>query len=252
MILYYPVSALVTLFANILQNPQDARIRSDIRLMNQVVNFLSLLSGDEETGGVKRMLGVCSEFERIARVVLDRADKESHSRRKRKSNKDGEEPPSQKGPEKRPLPRTPEPNPVATPKSLFTPTYSGGLNTPSFNPSVNGSLSGFPSPNSNNADIPPMPDFMPAPGDFPNMMTPMHGLSDFADMQQYSNPLDMASFQQPFVPQDLWQMPMTLEWDWADLSAGNGYPPLDANLEGGGGQQQQVNGLPSDVSQGPS
>ena len=24
------------------------------------------------------------------------------------------------------------------------------------------------------------------------------------------------SFQQPFVPQDLWQMPMTLEWDWAE------------------------------------
>jgi hypothetical protein len=32
--------------------------------------------------------------------------------------------------------------------------------------------------------------------------------------------VDMAggqgSFQQPFVPQDLWQMPMTLEWDWAE------------------------------------
>jgi hypothetical protein len=31
-------------------------------------------------------------------------------------------------------------------------------------------------------------------------------------------------FNQPFVPQDLWQMPMTLEWDWAgmtqDFSAG--------------------------------
>ncbi len=26
------------------------------------------------------------------------------------------------------------------------------------------------------------------------------------------------AFQHPFVPQDLWQMPMTLEWDWADLS----------------------------------
>jgi hypothetical protein len=26
------------------------------------------------------------------------------------------------------------------------------------------------------------------------------------------------SFQQPFVPQDLWQMPMTIEWDWADMS----------------------------------
>lgn len=28
------------------------------------------------------------------------------------------------------------------------------------------------------------------------------------------------TFQHPFVPQDLWQMPMTLEWDWADMTAG--------------------------------
>lgn len=25
-------------------------------------------------------------------------------------------------------------------------------------------------------------------------------------------------FDQPFVPQDLWQMPMNLEWDWPDAS----------------------------------
>jgi hypothetical protein len=27
-------------------------------------------------------------------------------------------------------------------------------------------------------------------------------------------------FSGPFVPQDLWQMPMTLEWDWADMTGG--------------------------------
>lgn len=26
------------------------------------------------------------------------------------------------------------------------------------------------------------------------------------------------TFDQPFVPQDLWQMPMTFEWDWADVT----------------------------------
>lgn len=25
------------------------------------------------------------------------------------------------------------------------------------------------------------------------------------------------------VPQDLWKMPMTLEWDWADMTGYNGY-----------------------------
>jgi len=43
LILYFPVSALVTLFANILQNPQDARARSDLKLMSSVVSFLTML-----------------------------------------------------------------------------------------------------------------------------------------------------------------------------------------------------------------
>jgi hypothetical protein len=30
------------------------------------------------------------------------------------------------------------------------------------------------------------------------------------------------AFQHPFVPQDLWQMPMTLEWDWADMTRDTG------------------------------
>ena len=226
MIIYYPVSSLVTLFANILQNPQDARARTDLRLMNQVVNFLSLLSS-EETGGVKRMLGVCTEFERIAKVVLDKADKESHSRRKRKSNKGPDETPiTQAIPAKRPVPPTPEPTIASTPSSHFTPSFTGDLNTPPFNPSLSGFNS--PTPSSENTLI---PDFINMPSDFPNMMTSTDGLADFSDMPQYQltngpggnvgSPLYVGSFQQPFVPQDLWQMPMTLEWDWADLSGNN-------------------------------
>jgi hypothetical protein len=90
LILYYPVSALVTLFANILQNPQDSRARSDLKLMNHVVSFLNTLCS-EENGSIRRMLNVCAEFERIARVVLDRADKESSSRRKRKQQQDNKD-----------------------------------------------------------------------------------------------------------------------------------------------------------------
>lgn len=38
-----------------------------------------------------------------------------------------------------------------------------------------------------------------------------------------TDPLNLSdAFQHPFVPQDLWQMPMTLEWDWADMT---GYGP---------------------------
>ncbi|MCJ1336534.1 hypothetical protein MMC09_001810 [Bachmanniomyces sp. S44760] len=236
MILYYPVSALVTLFANILQNPQDARARSDIRLMNQVVNFLSLLSGDEETGGVRRMLGVCSEFERIAKVVLDKAEKESHSKRKRKPAKDGEqESTTQQIPAKRPLPFTPETNStsLSTPPNAYAQGPTSDFSSQSFSPALNGA---FPSPNSNpstNGVAPTIGDFMPGPGDFPNVMTPGGGLGDF-DMAQFGSggdgsPLNVGSFQQPFVPQDLWQMPMTLEWDWADMMNNNQMANMDGN-----------------------
>lgn len=245
LIIYFPVSALVTLFANILQNPQDARARSDVRLMNQVVSFLSILSTDDENNGVKRMLGVCSEFERIAKVVLDKAEKESHSRRKRKTNKEPEEPKPQaqpqlqsRVPEKRPAPRSPLSNSTSPPKIVFTPGFTGESNSnptnsnnhQPFDPSVNSF-----SPALSNGSIPTMSEFVPGPTDYSDMMTGSTGLTpNFSDTtQQYptgnvGSPLgmNMGSFQQPFVPQDLWQMPMTLEWDWADMT-GMSYPPFD-------------------------
>jgi hypothetical protein len=67
-----------------LQNPQDTRSRSDLKLMKLVVNFLNMLNDDQGSGSVKRMCSVCAEFERIAGAVLEKADREHASRRKRK------------------------------------------------------------------------------------------------------------------------------------------------------------------------
>lgn len=36
------------------------------------------------------------------------------------------------------------------------------------------------------------------------------------------SPLNMNTFQQPPVPQDFWNMPMTIEYDWADMIGGGG------------------------------
>lgn len=60
--------------------------------------------------------------------------------------------------------------------------------------------------------------------------------------QQYSNDmLNVGSFQQPFVPQDLWSMPMTFEWDWGAMDGTNGFPA--AGYEPAGQQQaEQGNG----------
>ncbi|CAK7220105.1 hypothetical protein SBRCBS47491_004076 [Sporothrix bragantina] len=98
LILYFSVSALVTLFGNALQNPVDPRARSDTRLMSLVVTFLSMLGQEAESGGVHRMLGVCSEFERIAKVVIDKAEKEQASKRKRKNQDAHEAAPAKSAP----------------------------------------------------------------------------------------------------------------------------------------------------------
>lgn len=41
MLLYYPLSAFITLFANCLQNPLDFQATSDLELMEYVTSYLS-------------------------------------------------------------------------------------------------------------------------------------------------------------------------------------------------------------------
>ncbi|KAI9889274.1 MAG: hypothetical protein M1814_005649 [Vezdaea aestivalis] len=222
MILYFPVSALVTLFANILQNPQDPRARQDIRLMNIVVNFLGTLTRSQENGSIAKMLNVCTEFERIAKIVLEKSDKESSSRRKRKSQLDSEL--AAKG---------------QAPATTSVPRNASNLNVPGMSPPTNGDTNGL-----NVAFPSPMSGFSPSPsGEFNWMssefgapggtaaMSPPNGLSfsdvpgqiptsgaGFLGASPGANP---NTFQNPFVPQDLWQMPMTIEWDWADMTMGS-------------------------------
>jgi hypothetical protein len=216
MIIYYPVTALVTLFANVLQNPQDARARSDIRLMHQVVSFLTSLAVDEETGGVKRMLDVCVEFERIAKIVLEKSDKESHSRRKRKNVMKEEE---DFLPRQAPAMNTPPANSF-TPKAQHTPAPSTGM-TPLFNgdgsSTVSPNLSQNPlTPPSATTELGMLPEFVPRPGDFPNPFT------EFSDMNQFGpgigSPLNLGRLQNQFGMPDMWQNGMNFDqWDWNNI-----------------------------------
>lgn len=224
LILYFPVSALVTLFGNILQNPNDPRARSDVRLMNLVVSFLSMLATDVENGGVKRMLGVCSEFERIAKVVLDKAEKESSSKRKRKNV----EQPTKNRPPQQNGNMDPQKFHQQAVAQAFSPNLavqqpSNGYSSPP--PPVNGTTNGNTmngSPGSQ--QIWNAPDYAANASQYMNPVQNGNGMSPFADIPGYTNgnevnsPLNINNFQQPFVPQDLWQMPMTLEWDWAEMT----------------------------------
>ncbi|OJJ51339.1 hypothetical protein ASPZODRAFT_127402 [Penicilliopsis zonata CBS 506.65] len=241
LILYYPVSALVTLFANILQNPNDARARSDVKLMNVVVNFLSTLVSDESNSSIKRMLGLCGEFERIARVVLDKAEKDSHSRKKRKAAPEDDSNYEMNTPDVQ----------ASTPLSAKRAEgpSAASVSIPPFSDQSNGiNNEKQPTPFVSNPAV-QAPTSLP--GNLPSDLQAMSGLGrDFADILGPSNlgqvpftdpsslptttsPVaNIPQFQQPFVPQDLWQMPMTIEWDWADMSSH--FPIFDTGLDSGG------------------
>ncbi|EGP88277.1 uncharacterized protein MYCGRDRAFT_10667, partial [Zymoseptoria tritici IPO323] len=218
MILYYPVSALVTLFANILQNPQDARARSDLKLMSSVVSFLTMLERDvsEPNSSVRRMLSVCAEFERIARVALDKAEREMR----------GRSPTGPNGADYNAAAQAAMPPPRTGHQSGHSPNMQQQHPQP-FN------AASYPMPNNgvnamdySNGHLHPQQQQQPFTPDFTTSAGPTFGQStspmtaDFTFNPSPSSaplPADPSgAFQQPFVPQDLWQMPMTLEWDWAE------------------------------------
>jgi hypothetical protein len=249
LVIYFPVTALVTLFANILQNPQDGRSRSDLKLMKLVVNFLNMLSNDQSNGSVKRMLSVCAEFERIANIVLDKADKEHASRRKRKQG-DSEQDAEIEATANEIL------NPYRNPQS---PPQGSQAGTPAplppniLNPDFQGFSEPFPfSPNFTHASLQPNDPMAQygSPSIAAQMLQQHGGLpmnpSGDANMNGMGNGMNGINmgYDQGFnnAPQDLWKMPMTLEWDWADM----------AGYSGGGGYEDGIsmNGVLPEFAQG--
>ncbi|CAG9999694.1 unnamed protein product [Clonostachys byssicola] len=253
MILYFPVSALMTLFANILNNPLDPKVKSDIRLMNLVVNFLSMLGQEAEQGGVHRMLGVCSEFERIAKIVVEKAEKEPRRKRKNADESTKGTPSAASdasmtsaptlsasmSDQTKPTPRTTvasTPTPAASSTEPIntedrTPPYSKhGHDEPSHILGTGFGASADPSISAN------------WPNDF--SLLGSGGFEAFGDPSGFSSGAEIpgsdpgAPFAQPLLPQDLFSLPMTLDWNWAELSGG-AYPTVENGMFGGNMQGQR-------------
>lgn len=215
--------------------------------MNVVVNFLSTLVSDESNGSVRRMLGLCGEFERIARVVIDKAEKDSHSKKKRKTGADDTQFPQNLYQENRAHPSTTaqpaesqQPPTTSFSPQLFSSGGGGGnVGTGATAPGM--ADQNLPSTTGLSGDLPSNVEAMPGLGqDFQDMLSPNNlGALGFSDQQTFADAgtTPMTSFQQPFVPQDLWQMPMTIEWDWADMS--NNFPIFDAGVDSSGQQVHQ-------------
>jgi hypothetical protein len=246
----------MTLFSNILQNPLDPRAKSDTRLMDLVVTFLSMLGQEAEQGGVHRMLGICSEFVRISKVVIERAEKEQSSRRKRKNADSGFKPVSATGFSSKasataptPLNDSPSvetmetPRPVHAASSAPTPrnhsvssTHQNamGTNTSPSSADRSGSL-GRPTTSLLNGQSPPDPsswrqDMQPHDGDM-DLYNNMNAFGVIG-VSPPAIPLTARPFTQPLLPQDLFGLPATLDWNWAEMSGG-AYPSVENGNFGG-------------------
>lgn len=214
--------------------------------MNLVVTFLSMLGQEAEQGGVHRMLGICSEFERIAKKVIEKAEKDQSSRRKRKNqdtaNKSSTTPAATAA---TPAANTTTPAAIQTPRP--TTSASANLTTPGSHNS-----NGHRNSNAGQLSPPQVPDrgasyspmnpainepspSMPAAGWSQNFQFPQQqpqngdfdsfGFPPQQNMQSPPMPRNLP-FQQPLLPQDLFSLPMTLDWNWAEMSGG-AYPTVE-------------------------
>jgi hypothetical protein len=218
--------------------------------MNLVVNFLLTLASDESNSSLKRMLGLCREFKRIAKVVLDKAEKEPYSRKKGKFFVDPVNL-QQRTPEEHPAPsplttqltQAPSRN-VPMPLPLFAENPGDpGRNTTASDAGGFAPNCEIPEATGISMNIPPDIQAMPGIGqEFQDMLCPDPlEVVSFADQPPYSATasIPLSPFQQSFVPQGLWQMPIAIEWGWADMSTN--FPVFDTNGPPQNGLRRQPN-----------
>lgn len=83
--MYYPVSALATLFTHILQHPKHESAQDDLRRLSEVVAFLSQLERNAIQGkaSIRRMATMCKGFYEIAERAIRKAKHDDDARRGR-------------------------------------------------------------------------------------------------------------------------------------------------------------------------
>ncbi|KUJ23798.1 uncharacterized protein LY89DRAFT_3279 [Mollisia scopiformis] len=81
--LYYPLSASLVLFANILSNPHDQHATSDIGLMNLIISFIDHSVQPGTSFAATPTISMCKELYSIATRVVARVPPQSSRRMKR-------------------------------------------------------------------------------------------------------------------------------------------------------------------------
>ncbi|KAI9680953.1 MAG: hypothetical protein M1829_001033 [Trizodia sp. TS-e1964] len=228
LVLYFPVTSLVTLFAHILQEPKEATTPSDLALMQEVLKLLEILAADSDNGGVVTTLQFCQEFERIAKLVIKHKGPKPRSQGNQKRKRDDTIQKQETG-------RT------FGAQVAFTSQMSG----PAPVPEPSQMEFKFESPQNSNIFNQPMPSYVPnnlstmpwhQQGDLNsvfNSQTFMAPALDHQDLSQFPNMPNLdfgADFPPGFAQQEnLWQMPMSTGWEWTEITTGQMIPSFDSD-----------------------
>ncbi|KAF3931065.1 hypothetical protein ABW20_dc0105451 [Dactylellina cionopaga] len=244
LVFYYPVTALITLFANVLQNPQDVNAKTDLKLMGVVIEFLAKIDEEERARcGFEKLIYITQEFVRLAKAAIERAEKQALMRRKRKK---------QTGSSKM---RDAEDK--AADVLLEVPGEDEQMNwSPSRAPEIPIMLPQTPEVNHNHNML-----RSPMETPFDQQTTPSDGLTGIdgftfayntpgtATQMSEENELSpltksfQESFSSPFVPQGMWNLNQTFEWDWANFGLMNGAPGGNVNGNLGLGEEENPSTL---------
>lgn len=207
------MNCLITLVSSILQDPHNANARADLDLIDMVIQFLSKIDNKFKKQKIGQLLVICLEFQRIAKTVMERSDIRASSR-----EKDGLQRGSDLEPHflSRPTASSTLPAAVAqAPTDLFSIDRN----------QVNGRLEQtVPNVYSGPAfDIGEISQDFGIPSE--NMLPFNNGTQQMRDVIRngdFGPPVNFNSLQQAFIPQDLWNMPMSMDWYSTD-TAGSGY-----------------------------
>jgi hypothetical protein len=81
--MYYPLSAFILLFANIVHNPEDPSVASDLQLMDLVISVLSPMIGDTGPFNATAALQLFQELQNIARKFVESKNLQQTTKAKR-------------------------------------------------------------------------------------------------------------------------------------------------------------------------
>jgi hypothetical protein len=210
--LCYVVMSFLALCANIYQNPEDPKAKLDLKLMKVVTNVLSVLRNDETGDTAHHILDICAEFERLAQRTVKNAQEKQTLDMVHKQT------PSSSSAS----------NLQATPTSTSDTTsgFSSDLGPSisrddglgdriSIESSGYSAFGAAPSPKQTQSSLPFGRDTGYA----------SQPIATGTEEMNFDDSTILPEFIGAASPSDFWQLPMPLEWNWADMTAN--YFPTD-------------------------